>query len=57
MNEKIKKTLHEQLELLAERSKNADTKDLPNLTAQMINLVRTIEHESFSAMHLWSEKD
>ena len=57
MNEKIKKTLHEQLELLAERSKNADTKDLPNLTAQMINLVRTIEHEKFSAIRLWEKKD
>lgn len=39
----------EQLELLAERSKSAKAETLPELTAQMINLVRILEFESLSA--------
>ena len=31
--------------MLAERSKNADNKDLPNLTAQMINLANLVDDE------------
>lgn len=45
MTQEIKKTLAGQLELLNERSKSADTKDLPKLTAQIINLATILDPE------------
>lgn len=42
MDKQTKKTLTEQLELLAKRSKNADDKTLIGLTAQMISLVESL---------------
>ncbi len=45
MNTTIEKTLIEQLELLAERSKNARIELLPELTVQMINLALILDPE------------
>ena len=48
MDAEIKNTLKRQLELLAERSKNASDAELSELTAQMINLAKLIDPQTQS---------
>lgn len=38
MGEKIRETLEKQLELLSERSKSADDRDLAKLTGEMVGV-------------------
>ncbi len=44
--EDIKKTLVEQVKILAERSKNATTEELTILTAQIISIGFILEHQN-----------
>ena len=48
MEENIKKTLEEQLQLLSERSKNAPIQNLAEITAQMVSVAKMLspEHQS-----------
>mgnify|MGYP006873064854 CR=1 FL=1 len=45
MEENIKKTLEEQLQLLSERSKDAPILCLAELTAQMVNVAKVLDPE------------
>ena len=41
--EEVKKILHDQLQLIAERSKEADTQELAGLTSTMVSLMAVLQ--------------